>query len=138
MAMPKVELPAELEGVKGELFEIERTIRDLNSTVGDLKERKRELYEEVAAHLSEEGIGAARIDDGDLAAYFSPKIRLDTARFMEDYPPGEHPYLYVKPRVSTGAVRNILPEEIVDRYIESAPVTPTFRTTTTTTTSKEN
>ena len=134
MAMPRVELPARLEGVKKELFEIERIIRDLNRTVGDLKGRKRELYEEVAAYLSEEGVRAARIDDGDLAAHFSPKIRLDAARFAEDYPPEEHPYLYAKPRASITAIRNHLPEEIIDWYTESAPVTPTF----TPTTNKEN
>ena len=77
MAMPKVELPAELEGVKKELFEIERIIRDLNSTVDGLKERKKELCEEVVEHLSEEGISSARIDDGDMSVYFSPKRKLD-------------------------------------------------------------
>lgn len=137
MAMPKVELPAELEGVRKELFEIERIIRDLNSTVDGLKERKKELCEEVVVYLSEEGIGSARIDDGDMVAYFSPKRKLDAARFAEDYPPEEHPYLYARPSTSIKTLRNYLPEEIIDWYTESTPVTPTFRPATPTTNKEE-
>ena len=77
---------------------------------------------------------------GDSAVRIGARRSVDTARFKEDYPPEEHPYLYRhKPDMTTAS--KLLPEEVVAQYVSEkrysyfapAEAVPSY-----TTTNKEN